>query len=68
MNETEELKPLKILSRHQGRARAISMPGLYDALFDEPTGDKDKGKINSTRNLRNLTKFPRSRCADLLGY
>jgi hypothetical protein len=50
VSEVQELKLMKTLSHHHGRARAISMPALYQAVFSEPMGDK----INGTRVLRHL--------------
>jgi len=45
-----ENRLLKALSHHHGRARAISMPALFHAVYDKPMGDK----INGTRALRDL--------------
>lgn len=51
-----EIRLLKTLSHHHGKARAISMPALFHAVFDREMGDK----INGTRALRDLvTKLRR---------
>jgi hypothetical protein len=41
---------MKILSHHHGRARAISMTALHQAVYGVQAGDK----INGTRRLREL--------------
>lgn len=41
---------IMVLAKHVGRQNRISMPALYEAVFDDPWDDK----INSTRRLRSL--------------
>ena len=48
--EMYKLKLLQILSRHVGRNRAISMPRLYEMVFDKPYNDK----VSDTRPIRRL--------------
>jgi hypothetical protein len=50
MNEIHEAKLLKVLAHHHGRARAISMRALYEAVFGGQLNDK----INGSRKLRTL--------------
>ena len=50
MSDREENKLLKTLSAHHGRARAISMHALHQAVFGSPIEDK----INGTRRLRKI--------------
>jgi hypothetical protein len=50
MSESQELMLMKVMSHHHGRARAISMTALHQAVFGRQVGDK----INGTRRLREL--------------
>lgn len=45
-----ENKLMKVMSKHPGKARAIGMGDLYEAVFDRPY----KSKINGTRALRRV--------------
>lgn len=51
MNEEQaQLKVLKIMAHHHGRANAIGMGELYQAVYGEPWAHR----INDTRKLRKV--------------